>query len=67
MTKLEDIENAIAHLSDTDLAKFRAWFEDWQERQFDVSIEKTAGSGTLDWLADEAREEQRQGASRPLK
>jgi hypothetical protein len=35
MTTVEDIEKAVAKLSPEQLAKFRAWFEEFQERLFD--------------------------------
>ena len=42
MTKLEDIEAAIAELSLEDIAKLRDWFE---ERRFDERIERDAKAG----------------------
>jgi hypothetical protein len=51
MTKLEDIEAAIAELSLEDIAKLRDWFE---ERRFDERIERDAKAGKLDQLAAEA-------------
>ena len=66
MTKLEDIEAAIAELSPEDLAKLRAWFEDLDARLFDEKIERDARTGKLDWLAAEARAEHEAGRSRKL-
>jgi hypothetical protein len=55
MTKIEDIEKAVEQLSPADLAKFRAWFEEFDARAFDEKIERDAKSGKLDELVAEAR------------
>ncbi len=55
MTKIEDIENAVEQLSPEDLAKFRAWFEEFDTRVFDEKIERDAKSGKLDEVMADAR------------
>jgi hypothetical protein len=55
MTKIEDIEKAVEQLSPAELAEFRAWFEEFDERVFDEKIERDAKSGKLDKLMAEAR------------
>ena len=55
MTKIEDIEKAVEQLSPAELARFRAWFEEFAERVFDEKIERDAKSGKLDKLMAEAR------------
>lgn len=55
MTKLETLAHAVEALSPEDLAKFRAWFEDFQERAFDEAIARDAAAGKLDKLAADAR------------
>ena len=55
MTKIEDIEKAVEHLSAEELAKFRAWFEEFEARLFDDKIERDAKAGKLDKLMAEAR------------
>jgi hypothetical protein len=55
MTKIEDIEKAVEHLSPEDLAKFREWFEEFEARLFDDKIERDAKAGKLDKLIAEAR------------
>ena len=55
MTKIEDIEQAIEQLSPAELAKFRLWFETFEERLFDAKIEGDAKAGKLDKLMAEAR------------
>ena len=66
MTKLEDIVSAIARLSPADVAKLRAWFEDFEARQFDERIERDAKAGKLDRLASEARADNAAGRTREL-
>jgi hypothetical protein len=55
MTKIEDIEKAIEQLSPAELAKFRLWFEAFEERLFDAKIERDAKAGKLDKLMADAR------------
>lgn len=55
MTKLEDIEKAVAKLDRSELARFRAWFEAFDAARFDEKIERDAASGKLDRLAEQAR------------
>jgi hypothetical protein len=55
MGKIEDIEKAVEQLSPEDLAKFRAWFEEFEERRFDEWIARDAKAGKIDKLLAEAR------------
>jgi hypothetical protein len=55
MTKIEDIENAVEQLSPEDLAKFHAWFEEFDACVFDEKIERDAKSGKLDKVMADAR------------
>ena len=55
MTTIEDIEKAVEQLSPEELAKFREWFDEFDERLFDVKIERDAKAGKLDKLIAEAR------------
>ena len=61
MTKVEDIEKAVAELPPKDLARFSAWFEEFEAARFDQKIERDAKSGRLDRLADEALDDYRRG------
>lgn len=54
MTKLEDIEKAIATLAPDELAKFRAWFAEFDAARFDEKIARDAAGGRLDALAEQA-------------
>jgi hypothetical protein len=62
----EEIEKAVEKLGPRELAQFRAWFEAFDERQFDAAIELDAHAGKLDALADEALAAHRAGRSREL-
>lgn len=55
MTRIEDIEKAVEQLSPEELARFRAWFEEFDARLFDEQIERDAKAGKLDKLIAEAR------------
>jgi hypothetical protein len=63
MTTVEDIEKAVAKKQ---LAKFRAWFDEFQAQSFDAQIERDAKAGKLDKLADEALRAHREARSREL-
>lgn len=50
MTTLEDIEKAVTQLPSDQLAKFRAWFEDFGAARFDLRIERDAAAGgSIGW------------------
>ena len=66
MTKLEDIEKAIATLAPDELARLRAWFEEFDAARFDEKIERDAKAGKLDRLAEQALTDHRAGRSREL-
>ena len=52
---IEDLEKAVAKLPPDDLARFRAWFEEFEAARFDGKIERDAKAGKLDKLIAEAR------------
>jgi hypothetical protein len=66
MTTVEDIEQAVSKLTPEQLARFRAWFEEFEARRFDEKIERDAKSGKLDRLAEEAVRAYRKGLAREL-
>ena len=66
MTTVEDIEKAVAKLTPKQLAKFRAWFDEFQAQSFDEQIERDAKAGKLDKFAEEALRAHREGRSRDL-
>jgi hypothetical protein len=63
---VEDIEKAIAKLTSAELARFRAWFEEYDAAQFDRKIERAAEAGKLDPLAERAIADFRKGRAREL-
>ena len=66
MTKIEDIEKAIAALAPAELAQFRAWFEAFDADRCDARIERDAKSGKLDRFAAEALADFTAGRTRNL-
>ena len=66
MTKLEDLEKAVAALAPRELERFRDWFEEFQAARFDQKIERDAASGKLDRLAEAAVDDFRKGRAREL-
>jgi len=66
MTKVEDLEKAISALAPRELARFRAWFEDFDAARFDAHIEQDAARGKLDGLAADALADLKAGRVRSL-
>ncbi len=66
MSKLEDIERAVAALSPEEMARFRDWFEAFDARLWDEQIARDARAGKLDTLAEKALEDHKAGRSTPL-
>jgi hypothetical protein len=54
MSELEELENRIRNLPPEDLAKFRAWFVEFDHILWDRQIESDVKSGKLDQLVNEA-------------
>jgi hypothetical protein len=51
---VEDIEKAVAKLLPDQLAKFRAWFDEFDAARFDQKVERDAKARKLDGMADQA-------------
>jgi hypothetical protein len=66
MSTIEEIEKAISKLPPDDLARFRAWFEEFEAVRFDSKIERDAAAGKLDRLAEQALADFRTGRAREL-
>jgi hypothetical protein len=66
MTTVEEIEKAVSKLPSEELAKFRAWFEEFEAARFDRKIERDAHTGRLDDLAEDTLSEFRKGYPREL-
>ena len=66
MTSVEEIAKAVAELSTDQLARFRAWFEEFEAARFDGRIECDAKAGKLDRLAEQALADFHAGRAREL-
>lgn len=66
MGAIEKLELLVKSLSPEDLAKFRAWFAEFDAELWDRQIEADAAAGKLDRLIDESMAEHRANKSRPL-
>lgn len=66
MTKLQQIESAVAALPEKELTKFRRWFAEFDAARWEAQILKDSKSGKLDKVAAKARAEHRKGKSTSL-
>ena len=66
MTKIEEIEAAIAELTPEELEKLGEWIDRRRETDFDRKIEADAKSGRLDSLFERLETESRGEAGIPL-
>jgi hypothetical protein len=66
MSTIEEIEKAVEDLAPQELARFRAWFDNFDSARFDEKIERDAQNGKLDELAKQALAAHRGGSSREL-
>ncbi|MEX1247167.1 MAG: hypothetical protein WEA61_01690 [Anaerolineales bacterium] len=63
---IHEIEQAISHLSPDELARFRAWYEEFDAQIWDDQFEADAKSGKLGQVAEKAIEEYRTGKAKEL-
>jgi hypothetical protein len=61
MSTIQEIENAVRHLSPDELAVFRAWFAEFDADLWDRQLEQDVAAGRLDKLAEEALTDLREG------
>ena len=66
MSEIEQLEQKIESLGPHDLAKFRAWFLEFDARLWDAQIEADAKAGKLDGLINEALADYNAGKAREL-
>jgi hypothetical protein len=66
MMTLDDLEKAVTELPADQLAKFSAWFDEFEAARFDRRIERDAEAGRLDRLAEQALADFRAGRAREL-
>jgi hypothetical protein len=63
---IAELEQAVTQLSEQELARFRAWFDEYYAQLWDKQIEEDAKSGRLDKIIAEVNEEYNAGLSKPL-
>jgi hypothetical protein len=63
---LHELEHAVTSLSGDDLARFRAWFAEYDSADWDRQMEEDISAGKLDTLADAAIREHQAGKISPL-
>ena len=61
MSGVTEIEQAVQKLPPQELAKFRAWFAQFDATRWDRQFEDDAAAGRLDAMAQEALNELRNG------
>jgi hypothetical protein len=66
VSKVEQIERDVRQLSEQELAKFRAWFSEFDAARWDEQFEADAKNGRLDAVAEAALADHAAGRSRPL-
>ena len=66
MSEVEQLEKQIEKLSPEDLAKFRAWFLEFDARVWDAEIEADLKAGKLKGLIAEALADYKAGKVREL-
>jgi len=66
MSEIEQLENRIKKLSPEELAKFRAWFAEFDAQAWDRQIGADSKAGKLDRLVKKSLAEHKAGKSRPL-
>ena len=66
MSELEELEKRIRNLAPADLAKFRAWFVEFDHLVWDAQIEADRKSGKLDTLVNEALADYKAGKARKI-
>ena len=61
MNKVQQIEDAVQQLSLEERAAFRDWFAKFDAEEWDRQFEADVSAGRLEWLAEEARRDLREG------
>ena len=66
MQAVHELQSAVSQLSAEELARFRAWFDEFDAEIWDGQFEEDAKSGKLDRLANCAIENFRAGKCKQL-
>ena len=61
MSVVTEIENAVSNLPPDELARFRAWFDEFDAAAWDKTFEEDVAAGRLDAVANEAIRDFQQG------
>jgi len=61
MSTIDEIKSAIHNLSRRELARFRAWFNEYEADAWDTELEEDVRAGKLDTLAEQAISEFEEG------
>lgn len=66
MSELEELERRIRKLSPEDLAKFRAWFAEFDHALWDRQLASDAKTGKLDRVVNEALADYKAGKAKKI-
>jgi hypothetical protein len=66
MTKIEEIEKAVAELPPEQFDRFRQWFEEFESARFDARISRDAKRGALDKMATQALADFKAGRAKEI-
>jgi len=66
METIQELQSAVIQLSREELARFRAWFDEFDAKVWDRQFEEDAKSGKLDRLANQAIADFRAGKCKEL-
>lgn len=66
MTKIQQIEQSIEALTETEFDEFSEWFDALRQRRWESEFEFDAKAGKLDALANEALTDFKAGRTRPI-
>jgi hypothetical protein len=66
MQAVHELQSAVSQLSAEELARFRAWFDEFDAEVWDGQFEEDAKSGKLDRLANRAIADFRAGKRKQL-
>jgi hypothetical protein len=61
MITVQQIEDAVRQLTAAERTAFRAWFVEFDAAEWDRQFEANVSAGRLDWLAEEAHQDLREG------
>ena len=63
---IEELKKGVESLKPDELARFRAWYEQFEAALFDAKIERDASSGALDRALAGSEEDFREGRFREI-